>query len=260
MSVISNAFIDPSFIAFLKPLVNDGGYDRRPILPFEIDLEFTKIPIEAYYICNDPTVRSFVDVLILENTGDETIANLVNKFDIRFEIEPDTIGKYRYFFFNIPFDLALRKVILNLLQDIASIDPIFKGSYKPQLSVLSGEAVSSLKSVSAFYIPLTRILKSEPVITDRVTYLPFESSDLFELSRGQQEAIFYNRTKGRLTGEEIADVRKRGGEKGELTNGKPESKESTDGKIKDDSKSADPKENKDKDNPEPPVKKGPRKG
>ena len=121
------------------------------------------------------------------------------------------------------------------------------------------EAVSSLKSVSASFIALTRILKSEPAITDRVMYLPMEDSDLFELSRGQEDAIFDNRKKGRLTGDQIAAVRKRRGEKRELTNGKPESKKTTDGKIKDDSKSADPKENKDKDNPEPPVKKGPRK-
>ena len=48
--VISGTFVDPSFIAFLKPLVNDRRYDRKKIIPSEIDLEFTKIPIEAYSI------------------------------------------------------------------------------------------------------------------------------------------------------------------------------------------------------------------
>ena len=153
-----------------------------------------------------------------------------------------------------------RKLFKNIINANArEIDTLIEGG-KSDLFETIGEAVSSLKSVSASYIALTRILKSEPVITDRVTYLPFESSDLFELSRGQQEAIFYNRMKGRLTNGQIADIRKREEEKRELTNGKPESKKTTDGKIKDDSKSADPKENKDMDNPEPPVKKGPRKG
>lgn len=304
--VISGTFIDRSFIAFLKPLVNDRRYDRKKILPSEIDLEFTRIPIEAYYICNEPTVRSFVDVLILENASDETIAGLVKDFDIIFKMEPDTIRKYRYFFFNIPFDFSWRQAIYEVLQDIANIDPMFKESYKPELRVLSGEAnvldvlnslgyedatnayerklfkkiinshareidrlieggksdlfetigeaVSSLRSVSASYIALIEILKSEPVITDRLMDVPLESSEIFELNPAMIEKIFYNRMKGKLTNVEIAAHREREEAKRKLANGEPESKDLAESGIKESPESAKPKEDKDGDNPEPPVK------
>lgn len=116
-----------------------------------------------------------------------------------------------------------------------------------------------MRSVSASYIALTGILKSEPAIADTVMTLPLESIEIIELSQGEKEAIFYNRKKGKLTSDEIAYVREREEEKRKLASGEPESKDSAESEIKDSPESAKPKEDKDGDNPEPPVKKRARK-
>ena len=45
--VISNTFFDGSFLAYLNPLLNDKGYDRKHVLPAEIELEYTTLPNET---------------------------------------------------------------------------------------------------------------------------------------------------------------------------------------------------------------------
>ncbi|MCH7928701.1 MAG: hypothetical protein IID03_12100, partial [Candidatus Dadabacteria bacterium] len=138
--VLSNTFVDGSFLAFLKPLINDKGYDRKPVLPDKIDLEYTIIPKEAYQICNSKSVRAFVDVLILGYIEDERITQLLKEFDGHFDLDAVSIARYKYFFFNIPGYLIFRKRIYEFMQDIAKIDPEFKRNYQSQLSLLSGEA------------------------------------------------------------------------------------------------------------------------
>ena len=138
--VISSNFFDRSFVAFLKPLINDKRYDRKLVLPDEIDLDFTMIPAEAYQICNSRKIRQFVDVMILENYEDEDITRILKEFNRGITIDPLSISKYKYFFFNVPFHLIFRKYIYEIMQDIAKIDPEFERSYQPQLSLLGGEA------------------------------------------------------------------------------------------------------------------------
>ena len=140
IDVISINFFDRSFVAFLKPLINDKRYDRKLVLPDEIDLEFTMIPAEAYQICNSRKIRQFVDVMILENYEDEDITRIIKEFNRGITIDPVSISKYKYFFFNVPLHLIFRKYIYEIMQDIAKIDPEFERSYQPQLSLLEGEA------------------------------------------------------------------------------------------------------------------------
>jgi len=302
--VISNTFVDGSFLAFLKPLINDKRYGRKLVLPNEIDLEFTMIPGEAYQICNSRKIRSFVDVMILENYEDEDITRILKEFNRGIIIDPISIARYKYFFFNIPYHLTFRKLIYEFMQDIASIDPEFERSYQPQLSLLGGEAniedalnrlgyedktnsyerrafkkimdatnqeiikimggdrsdpfrdvgeaFNALKQITNTYKSMKGVLKSEPVITDTVIKGVLESSEIFELSPGEQRAIFDGRKEGRLSSKEIANMREL--EKKEIKMKKVEmgSRKSKEDDIKDSPKSADPKEENSKGKPDAP--------
>ena len=302
--VISNTFGDRSFLTFIRPLINDKRYDRKPVLPYEIDLEYTIIPIETYQICNSIRVRAFVDVLSLEYIGDETITQLLKEFDGRFEFDAVSIAKYKYFFFNIPYNLIFRKIIYEFMQDIAKIDPEFERSYQPQLSLFGGEAniedalnrlgyedktnsyerraskkimdattqeidnlmgggkselfenlpdaIGALKQLTATYIALKGVLRSRPVITDTILKMPLQSSEIIELSLGEQKAIFDGRKEGRLNSKEIANMREL--EKKEMESKKAESEggKSKEDEIKDSPKSTDPKRDNSKGNPDVP--------
>ena len=302
--VISNTFVDGSFLAFLKPLINDKRYGRKLVLPNEIDLEFTMIPGEAYQICNSRKIRSFVDVMILGNYEDEDITRILKEFNRGIIIDPISIAKYKYFFFNVPFYLTFRKLIYEFMQDIASIDPEFERSYQPQLSLLGGEAniedalnrlgyedktnsyerraskkimdattqeidnlmgggkselfenlpdaIGALKQLTATYIALKGVLRSRPVITDTILKMPLQSSEIIELSLGEQKAIFDGRKEGRLNSKEIANMREL--EKKEMESKKAESEggKSKEDEIKDSPKSTDPKRDNSKGNPDVP--------
>ena len=292
--VISNTFVDGSFLTFLKPLINDKRYDRKPVLPYEINLEYTIIPKETYQICNSKKVRAFVDVLALGYLEDETITQLLKEFDGRFDLDAVSIAKYKYFFFNIPYNLNFRMMNYEFMQDIASIDPEFERGYQSQLSILSGEAevedvlnrlgyedksnsyerralkknvdrttqevdnllnggksepfgnltdaIAALKQFAGTYIAMKGALKSDPVITDTIIKEPLQSSEIFELSLGQQKAIFYGRKEGRLNRKEIAKMRELEKKKMESKGAASESGKSKEDDIKDSPKSADPKE------------------
>ena len=302
--VISNTFVDGSFLAFLKPLINSKGYDRKPVLPYQINLEYTTIPIETYQICNIQTVRAFVDVLILGYNKDEAITQLVKEFHGGFEINTTAIAKYKYFFFNIPYNLNFRMMNYEFMQDIASIDPEFERGYQSQLSILSGEAevedvlnrlgyedksnsyerralkknvdrttqevdnllnggksepfgnltdaIAALKQFAGTYIAMKGALKSDPVITDTIIKEPLQSSEIFELSLGQQKAIFYGRKEGRLNSNEIANMRELEKKEMESKGAASESGKSKEDDIKDSPKSADPKEENSKGKPDAP--------
>lgn len=304
MDIISSSFIDPSFIAFLKPLINDKGYDRKPVLPYEIDLEYTTIPNETYQICNSKKVRAFVDVLALGYLEDETITQLLKEFDGRFDLDAVSIAKYKYFFFNIPYNLIFRKMIYEFMQDLANIDPEFEKSYEYQLSLLSGEtevedalnklgyedktnlyerkmlknnidkttkeienlmgggkselfenlpdAIGALKQLTGTFIALKSVLKSDPVITDTIIKAPLQSSEIFELSLGEQKAIFDGRKEGRLNSNEIANMRELDKKEMESKGAASESGKSKEDDIKDSPKSADPKEENSEGKPDAP--------
>jgi len=302
--VISNTFVDGSFLTFLKPLINDKRYDRKPVLPYEINLEYTIIPKETYQICNSKKVRAFVDVLALGYLEDETITQLLKEFDGRFDLDAVSIAKYKYFFFNIPYNLIFRKMIYEFMQDLANIDPEFEKSYEYQLSLLSGEtevedalnklgyedktnlyerkmlkknidkttqeienlmgggkselfenladAIGALKQLTGTFISLKSVLKSDPVITDTIIKVPLQSSEIFELSLGEQKAIFYGTKEGKLNSNEIANMRELDKKEMESKGAASESGKSKEDDIKDSPKSADPKEENSKGKPDAP--------
>ena len=78
--------------------------------------------------------------MILGNCEDEDITRILKEFNRGITIDPLSISKYKYFFFNVPLHLTFRKYIYEIMQDIAKIDPEFERSYQPQLSLLEGEA------------------------------------------------------------------------------------------------------------------------
>lgn len=302
--VISNTFVDGSFLTFLKPLINDKRYDRKPVLPYDIDLEYTIIPKETYQICNSKKVRAFVDVLALGYLEDETITQLLKEFDARFDLDAVSIAKYKYFFFNIPYNLIFRKMIYEFMQDLANIDPEFEKSYEYQLSLLSGktevedalnklgyedktnlyerkmlkknldkttqevdnllnggkselfenlpDAIGALKQLTGTFIALKSVLKRDPVITDTIIKVPLQSSEIFELSLGEQKAIYYGKKEGRLNSKEIANMREMEKREMELKRAETESGKSKEDDIKDSPKSADPKEENSKGKPDAP--------
>ena len=302
--VISNTFVDGSFLTFLKPLINDKRYDRKPVLPYDIDLEYTIIPKETYQICNSKKVRAFVDVLALGYLEDETITQLLKEFDARFDLDAVSIAKYKYFFFNIPYNLIFRKMIYEFMQDLANIDPEFEKSYEYQLSLLSGEtevedalnklgyedktnlyerkmlkknldkttqevdnllnggkselfenlpdAIGALKQLTGTFIALKSVLKRDPVITDTIIKVPLQSSEIFELSLGEQKAIYYGKKEGRLNSKEIANMREMEKREMELKRAETESGKSKEDESKDSPKSTDPKEENSKGKPDAP--------
>ena len=309
--VISNTFVDGSFLTFLKPLINDKRYDRKPVLPYEINLEYTIIPKETYQICNSKKVRAFVDVLALGYLEDETITQLLKEFDGRFDLDAVSIAKYKYFFFNIPYNLIFRKMIYEFMQDLANIDPEFEKSYEYQLSLLSGEtevedalnklgyedktnlyerkmlkknldkttqevdnllnggkselfenlpdAIGALKQLTGTFIALKSVLKGDPVITDTIIKVPLQSSEIFELSLGEQKAIYYGKKEGRLNSKEIANMREMEKREMELKRAETESGKSKEDESKDSPKSTDPKEENSKGKPDAPKTVGYRK-
>ena len=302
--VISNTFVDGSFLTFLKPLINDKRYDRKPVLPYDIDLEYTIIPKETYQICNSKKVRAFVDVLALGYLEDETITQLLKEFDARFDLDAVSIAKYKYFFFNIPYNLIFRKMIYEFMQDLANIDPEFEKSYEYQLSLLSGktevedalnklgyedktnlyerkmlkknidkttlevdnllnggkselfenlpDAIGALKQLTGTFIALKSVLKRDPVITDTIIKVPLQSSEIFELSLGEQKAIYYGKKEGRLNSKEIANMREMEKREMELKRAETESGKSKEDESKDSPKSTDPKEENSKGKPDAP--------
>lgn len=302
--VISNTFVDGSFLTFLKPLINDKRYDRKPVLPYDINLEYTIIPKETYQICNSKKVRAFVDVLALGYLEDETITQLLKEFDGRFDLDAVSIAKYKYFFFNIPYNLIFRKMIYEFMQDLANIDPEFEKSYEYQLSLLSGktevedalnklgyedktnlyerkmlkknldkttqevdnllnggkselfenlpDAIGALKQLTGTFIALKSVLKRDPVITDTIIKVPLQSSEIFELSLGEQKAIYYGKKEGRLNSKEIANMREMEKREMELKRAETESGKSKEDESKDSPKSTDPKEENSKGKPDAP--------
>lgn len=309
---ISYWFSDLSLHALFEPLVNMMGLDRKPVLPSRIDLEYTQIPPLTFGICNSPTIRRYIDLLMLGGWSDDEIAKSVSELDGVKEMDPDPIKRYRYFFFNIDTSYAAfgKRRLLGFMEDIAKIDQLFEKQYSSHISLLSGEdelsavlgelgfkigyvsherrrmkrvisrVIRDVENLSSggnsdnfstleeggnflrktvdTYASLDKVIESEPPIKDMIIKEPNRSTKLHKLSHGEILEIYYDRTDGELTRDEVQLGR--GHEMKKVAEGGDFEDKSIKGEINGNGEDLEPKGKGKKDSGKPPKPTGPRKG
>ena len=133
------------------------------------------------------------------------------------------------------------------------------GGGKSELFENLPDAIGALKQLTGTFIALKSVLKRDPVITDTIIKVPLQSSEIFELSLGEQKAIYYGKKEGRLNSKEIANMREMEKREMELKRAETESGKSKEDESKDSPKSTDHKGANSKDKPDAPKTVGYRK-
>lgn len=139
----SEMYLDP-VIALGKSLTDKIG--KKYPRPDEIELKYTRIPLEAYKIANDAFRRKIIDMMITDGEDLGIIAREASKIRNTNMLDTEIIARYKYFFWNVssPDWLGihiryLKDLLKYLITEEESLKLGTKKMFHMQHKVLSGQ-------------------------------------------------------------------------------------------------------------------------